>query len=123
MVTSPTGFVYAKRLESWRRLAEFSADRVGFKVVHGNLEIAAATFFKLESGLGPEDLRFEHRRFFGPAESTARLKSRELLAAFSHPATPVRYVPFNASIFERLESWKAELSDPLVSDLAARAGN
>jgi len=79
-----------RRMESWDRLAEISADRAGFVVTEGNLATAVAVFFKIQSGLGPEHLRFDLAAFLEQLESLQKLERRELLARFSHPATPIR---------------------------------
>jgi uncharacterized tellurite resistance protein B-like protein len=79
-----------RRLESWDRLAEISADRAGFSVIDGNLEVAVSAFFKLQSGLGPEHLRFDIAVFLEQLEALQKLSRRELFAEFSHPATPIR---------------------------------
>ena len=79
-----------RRLESWDRLAEISADRAGFTVIDGNLEVAVSAFFKLQSGLGPEHLRFDIAVFLEQLEALQKLSRRELFAEFSHPATPIR---------------------------------
>ena len=80
----------ARRLESWDRLAEISADRAGFVVIGGKLEIAVSAFFKMQSGLGPEHLRFDIHAFLEQLATLEKLPRRELLARFSHPATPIR---------------------------------
>jgi uncharacterized tellurite resistance protein B-like protein len=80
----------ARRLESWDRLAEISADRAGFLAVGERLEVAVSAFFKIQSGLGPEHLRFDIRAFLAQLETLQKLERRELLAQFSHPATPIR---------------------------------
>lgn len=79
-----------RRMESWDRLAELSADRAGFTVVGNRLEVAVSAFFKLQSGLGPEHLRFDVAAFIDQLASLEKLERRELLARFSHPATPIR---------------------------------
>lgn len=79
-----------RRLESWDRLAEISADRAGFVVAGGKLEAAVSAFFKIQSGLGPEHLRFDIRAFLEQLSALQKLERRELLARFSHPATPIR---------------------------------
>lgn len=79
-----------RRLESWDRLAEISADRAGFSAVDGNLEVAVSAFFKLQSGLGPEHLRFDIAAILEQLESLQKSSRRELFAEFSHPATPIR---------------------------------
>ncbi|GAB4201580.1 MAG: hypothetical protein OHK0013_13790 [Sandaracinaceae bacterium] len=79
-----------RRMESWDRLAEISADRAGFVVIENRLATAVAVFFKIQSGLGPEHLRFDLGAFLEQLESLQRLERRELLARFSHPATPIR---------------------------------
>lgn len=80
----------ARRLESWDRLAELSADRAGLRVIGGRLDTVVRVFFKLQSGLGPEHLRFDVDAFL---DQLARLQAsarRDLLSIFSHPATPIR---------------------------------
>lgn len=79
-----------RRLESWDRMAEISADRAGFSAVDGDLEVAVSAFFKLQSGLGPEHLRFDIGAILEQLESLQKASRRELFAEFSHPATPIR---------------------------------
>lgn len=79
-----------RRLESWDRMAEISADRAGFTAIDGNLEVAVSAFFKLQSGLGPEHLRFDIAAILEQLESLQKSSRRELFAEFSHPATPIR---------------------------------
>lgn len=79
-----------RRLESWDRLAELSADRAGFAAVAGRMEKVVSAFFKLSSGLGPEHLRFDIEAFLAQLADLEKMKRRDLLASFSHPATPVR---------------------------------
>lgn len=79
-----------RRMESWERLAELSADRAGFVAIEGRLEPVVSAFFKLTSGLGPEHLRFDIEAFLNQLGDLMKLKRREVLAQFSHPATPVR---------------------------------
>jgi len=79
-----------RRLESWDRLAEISADRAGLLVVDLRLDVAVSAFFKLQAGLGPEHLRFDVQAFLEQLEALEKLGRRELLAEFSHPATPIR---------------------------------
>jgi len=78
------------RLSTWARLGELSADRVGFAAVGGDLDAAVSTFFKLASGLGPEHLKFDIAAFIAQLEGLQKMKRREVMAAFSHPVTPVR---------------------------------
>lgn len=80
----------ARKMESWERLAELSADRVGFAAVGGRVEPAITAFFKMASGLGPEHLRFDVNAFLAQLEDLQSLQRREVLAQFSHPVTPVR---------------------------------
>lgn len=80
----------ARRLESWDRLAELSADRAGLRVVDGRLDIVVRVFFKLQSGLGPEHLRFDVDAFLDQLTRLQALERRNLLSIFSHPATPIR---------------------------------
>lgn len=79
-----------RRMESWERLAELSADRAGFVAIGGRLEPVVSSFFKLTSGLGPEHLNFDIQAFLHQLGDLMQLKRREVLAQFSHPATPVR---------------------------------
>lgn len=79
-----------RRLESWDRLAEISADRAGLLVVGLRLDVAVSAFFKLSSGLGPEHLRFDVGAFLEQLADLEKLERRALLAEFSHPATPIR---------------------------------
>ena len=78
------------RLQTWTRLAELSADRVGFLAAKQNLEAAVGTFFKLASGLGPEHLSFDLEAFLKQLEELQRLDRKDIFALFSHPITPVR---------------------------------
>ncbi len=79
-----------RRLESWDRMAEISADRAGFTAINGDLEVAVSAFFKIQSGLGPEHLRFDIAAILEQLESLQKASRRELFAEFSHPATPIR---------------------------------
>ncbi len=80
----------ARRLESWDRLAELSADRAGLAVVGGRLDTVVRVFFKLQSGLGPEHLRFDVAAFLDQLGRLQAVERRDLLSIFSHPATPIR---------------------------------
>lgn len=80
----------ARRIESWDRLAELSADRAGFLATGEDLTHVVPAFFKLVGGLGPQHLRFDLSAFLEQLSELQRLERRELLATFSHPATPVR---------------------------------
>jgi hypothetical protein len=88
--TSRVPPLLARRLESWDRLAELSADRAGFAAAGGDLDHIVRCFFKLVSGLGPEHLRIDISAFLAQLEDLRRLERRDVLATFSHPATPVR---------------------------------
>lgn len=88
--TSKAPPLLIRRLESWDRLAEISADRAGLMVVNYRLDVAVSAFFKLQSGLGPEHLRFDVGAFLEQLTAIEKLARRELLAQFSHPATPIR---------------------------------
>jgi hypothetical protein len=79
-----------RRLETWDRLAELSADRAGYAAVEGNLNAIVSAFFKMASGLGPAHLRYDIDAFLSQLEELQRIERRDLLARFSHPATPVR---------------------------------
>lgn len=79
-----------RRLDKWGRLAELSADRVGFLACGSGLHTAVSAFFKMASGLGPEHLRFDLEAFLGQLVELQKLERREVMARFSHPVTPVR---------------------------------
>ena len=79
-----------RRLETWDRLAELSADRAGYAAVDGDLNAIVSAFFKMASGLGPAHLKYDINAFLGQLEEIQRIERRDLLARFSHPATPVR---------------------------------
>ncbi|MBX7192547.1 MAG: M48 family metallopeptidase [Sandaracinaceae bacterium] len=107
-----------RRMESWDRLAEISADRAGFLVIGGNLATAVAVFFKIQSGLGPEHLRFDLRAFLEQLESLQKLERRELLARFSHPATPIRVRALQLFGEARSEGRALASADPSISEIA-----
>jgi uncharacterized tellurite resistance protein B-like protein len=79
----------SRRMESWERLAELSADRAGFQAV-GRLEPCISAFFKMQSGLGPEHLRVDISALLQQLTELKKLERRELLSRFSHPVTPIR---------------------------------
>lgn len=79
-----------RQLDRWTRLAEISADRVGFVGCGCDLSVAVSSFFKIVSGLGPEHLRFDLDSFLSQLEDLEKLDRKEVFAQFSHPATPVR---------------------------------
>lgn len=93
-----------RRLGSWDRLAELSADRAGFAAAQGKIEPIVSAFFKMASGLGPEHLRFDIEAFLGQLEALQNMKRKELLASFSHPVTPVRVRALQ--LFE--EAWDSD---------------
>lgn len=108
-----------RRLGSWDRLAELSADRSGFAAAHGRLEPIVSAFFKMASGLGPEHLRFDIQAFLHQLEALQKMKRKELLASFSHPVTPVRVRALQ--LFGEaggLENDDLELVDLAVSEVA-----
>ena len=80
----------SRRLESWNRLAELSADRAGYAAIHGELEPIVSAFFKIASGLGPEHLHFDIAAFLDQLEELRQLDRRDSICGFSHPATPIR---------------------------------
>ena len=79
-----------RRIESWDRLAELSADRAGFLAAEGRMDAIVSAFFKLTAGLGPEHLKFDISAFLAQLEDLQSLGRRELVSRFSHPATPIR---------------------------------
>ncbi|MBJ95753.1 MAG: hypothetical protein CMP23_14930 [Rickettsiales bacterium] len=80
----------AARMHTWDRLAELSADRVGFLAAGESLEPIVSVFFKLASGLGPEHLQFDISAFLDQLQLIQDSGPSNLLAHFSHPVTPVR---------------------------------
>lgn len=108
----------ARRLESWDRLAEISADRAGLLVVDCRLDVAVSAFFKLQSGLGPEHLRFDVQAFLDQLAAIEKLERRELLAQFSHPATPIRVRALQLFAQARAEGRPTSTIDDDVARLA-----
>ena len=78
------------RMSSWNRLCELSADRAGMLASSGELQTMVSAFFKIETGLGPEHLRFDLQAFLDQLAELREIGRKELLARYSHPATPVR---------------------------------
>lgn len=78
------------RIGKWQRLSEFSADRVGLHGCGGDLRVAISSFFKISSGLGPEQLNFNYNAFLEQLQDLQQLDRKAILARFSHPVTPVR---------------------------------
>ncbi len=107
-----------RRMESWDRLAEISADRAGFVVIEGRLATAVAVFFKIQSGLGPEHLRFDLNAFLEQLASLQKLERRELLARFSHPATPIRVRALQFFGEARTAGSSLEATDATIVELA-----
>ena len=79
-----------RRLETWQRLAEISADRAGFVAAAGSLDSAVSVFFKIASGLGPEHLHFDISAFLAQLEELKQLEHRDNICDFSHPSVPIR---------------------------------
>ena len=107
-----------RRLESWDRMAEISADRAGLWAVDGNLEVAVSAFFKLQSGLGPEHLRFDIAAILDQLESLQKANRRELFAEFSHPATPIRVRALQLFGDARAGARKLDEVDAEVAEIA-----
>lgn len=80
----------ARHLESWDRLAELSADRAGLLGSENQLDTVVSAFFKMETGLGPEHLRFDIGSFLAQLSELQSLGRSEVLSRYSHPVTPVR---------------------------------
>ena len=78
------------RMHSWDRLAELSADRVGYLATGEDLGPIVSVFFKLASGLGPEHLQFDIAAFLDQLQAIQDMEPSGLMAHFSHPVTPVR---------------------------------
>ena len=111
----------ARRMSSWDRLAELSADRAGFLASKNKLETAVSVFFKLTAGLGPDHLRFDIEAFLGQLNELQDMKRSDLLAWFSHPVTPVRVRAlqlFSEAGGASLPSEERPELDAQVSDLA-----
>lgn len=79
-----------RHLESWDRLAELSADRAGLLGSKNQLDTVVSAFFKMETGLGPEHLRFDIESFLAQLSELQSLGRSEVLSRYSHPVTPVR---------------------------------
>jgi uncharacterized tellurite resistance protein B-like protein len=107
-----------RRLESWDRMAELSADRAGLLVADGRLDVAVSAFFKIQSGLGPEHLRFDVSAFLDQLATLQNLERRELLAQFSHPATPIRVRALQLFQLARDAGLGMDGVDPAVESLA-----
>ena len=80
-----------RRMQIWNRLANLSADRVGFSAAGDDalLPIVSA-FFKMASGLGPEHVQFDIAAFLNQLEQIPQHKRKNLICGFSHPAIPIR---------------------------------
>jgi uncharacterized tellurite resistance protein B-like protein len=111
-----------RRLQTWNRLAELSADRAGFAAAaHDGLGPIVSAFFKIASGLGPEHLQFDISAFLNQLEQIRRLKRKELICGFSHPVTPIRVRAlqlFRDAGGAAATKDKLEVVDRGVSDLA-----
>lgn len=119
-----------RRLESWGRLAELSANRVGFLAAGQRLDTAVSVFFKLTAGLGPEHLRFDIGAFLDQLSAIQNMPRSEILARFSHPVTPVRVralqlfaesggpngTPESRDVLERAVSTVAQLMELEVTE-------
>ncbi len=79
-----------RRLTTWGRLAELSADRAGFAAAKGELQAIVSTFFKIESGLGPEHVRFDIAAFLSQLAELQQTDRNSMVSHFSHPLTPIR---------------------------------
>lgn len=80
----------ARRLRKWNRMAELSADRVGFVSAASNLRVVVSANLKIVSGLGPEHLRFDLDEYLRQLDDLPRLGRREVLHRFSHPVMALR---------------------------------
>ncbi len=110
----------ARHLEGWDRLAELSADRAGLLCSQEQLDTVVSAFFKMETGLGPEHLRFDIESFLAQLSELQSLGRSEVLSRYSHPVTPVRvralqlfaeaYGPEWAARREGLDAQVAELA-------------
>ena len=79
-----------RRLATWSRLAELSADRAGFAAAQGELQSIVSVFFKIESGLGPEHVKFDIAAFLNQLSELQQSDRSSIISHFSHPLTPIR---------------------------------
>ena len=80
-----------RRMQIWNRLADLSADRVGFAAAaDGALGSIVSAFFKMASGLGPEHMQFDIAAFLNQLEQIPQHKRKDLICGFSYPAIPIR---------------------------------
>ena len=80
-----------RRLQIWNRLANLSADRVGFAAAADDaLGSIVSAFFKMASGLGPEHVQFDIAAFLNQLEQIPQHKRKDLICGFSYPAIPIR---------------------------------
>lgn len=97
-----------RQLSIWSWLAELSADRAGFIAAERDIETVISIFFKLASGLGPENLQFDSSAFLLQLEELQALDGRTLLCGFSHPVTPIRVrsLQMFQNVFGDTENWR-----------------
>ena len=74
----------------WDRMAELSADRIGFVAAGSDFRAVVSATFKIVSGLGPEHLQFDLQEYLRQLDDLPRLERREVLHLFSHPVMVLR---------------------------------
>src|SRR5690349_3449718 len=111
-----------RRLQIWNRLADLSADRVGFAVGEDDaLGSIVSAFFKMASGLGPEHVQFDIAAFLNRLEQVPPRKRKDLICGFSYPAIPIRVRAlqlFRDAGGAAASKGKLDLVDQEVSELA-----
>ena len=78
------------KLQMLGRLAEISADRVGYMLSGRSLDTAISVFFKLVSGLDEQHLKYDIQVFLSQLDELLALNRKEYLSKMSHPAIPIR---------------------------------
>jgi uncharacterized tellurite resistance protein B-like protein len=82
---------WQRRLQTWNRLADLSADRVGFAASADDaLGSIVSALFKMASSLGPEYVQFDIAAFLNQLEQIPQRKRKDLICGFSYPAIPIR---------------------------------
>ena len=79
-------------LSTWRKLAEFSADRVGL-VACGSLDHAIRTLYRVSTGLDPSLMEFDSEKYLDGLKSKTglpKVKELEVFRQSGHPPLPIR---------------------------------
>lgn len=79
-----------RRLKSWSRLAELSADRAGAQAVDCDFDVVLSAMTRFTTGLGPEDLQIDMSALHKEIGHIKALDVGEHLHEESHPLLPLR---------------------------------